>query len=112
MKIGIHSRKSDWYKYLKPKRLTLKHNPPIYKWLIWYIALDKKEYSKLKNKKGQNTFVYCPICDNELISSNSIVKDTDYVYYKCKNCGHEGEFYFDAPCPILVKEGYNGRTNK
>lgn len=104
MIIGIHSRKSDWYKYLKPKRLTLKHNPPIYKWLIWYIALDKKEYQELQHKRGQNTFIYCPKCDTELISSNSFVKDTDYVYCRCRNCGTESKWDFDAPCPILIKE--------
>lgn len=38
MKIGIHKAKhlnSEWYHFIKPKRLTLKSNPPIYKWLFW-----------------------------------------------------------------------------
>lgn len=39
MKIGIHRaryRHSQWYYYLIPKRITLKCNPPLYKWL-WFI---------------------------------------------------------------------------
>lgn len=24
-----------WYRYWLPKRLTLKHNPPIYRFLFW-----------------------------------------------------------------------------
>lgn len=31
-----------WYQYWFPRRLTLKSNPPIYKWLWWYISLDKE----------------------------------------------------------------------
>lgn len=38
IKAGIHKAKylnSEWYNYLLPRRLTLKKNPPIYKWLFW-----------------------------------------------------------------------------
>ena len=42
-------------------------------------------------------------------SSNSFVKDTDYVYYKCSNCGYESKWDFDFLTPILIdnkeKEG-------
>jgi hypothetical protein len=24
-----------WYRYLRPRRLTLASNPPIYRWLVW-----------------------------------------------------------------------------
>lgn len=36
-KIGIHANKKIWYKYIIPKRLTLKQNPPIYRWtfFVW-----------------------------------------------------------------------------
>ena len=40
MKIQIHKQKcchSLWY-YIIPKRLTLKCNPTIYKWLWWVIG--------------------------------------------------------------------------
>lgn len=41
MVIGIHKTKykhSQWYYYIIPKRLTLKCNPPIYKWLCFVIG--------------------------------------------------------------------------
>jgi len=55
-------------------------------------------------KKKQNTFCYCPKCNNELISSNSFIKDTDFVYYKCNKCGQESKWDFDFPVPILVEK--------
>ena len=45
MKIGIHKaryRHSQWY-YIIPKRLTLKSNPAIYKWLWFVIDLSKED---------------------------------------------------------------------
>jgi hypothetical protein len=27
-----------WYNYIIPKRITVKSNPPIYKWLWWNFA--------------------------------------------------------------------------
>lgn len=36
--VSIHNAKylkSEWYNYIKPRRLTLDQNPPVYKWLIW-----------------------------------------------------------------------------
>lgn len=49
----------------------------------------------------QKTFVFCT-CNNELTSTNSFVKDTDLVYYKCSECGEESRWDFDAPCPIKI----------
>lgn len=34
MRIVI-ARYGKWWAYLLPRRLTLKHNPPIYRWL-WF----------------------------------------------------------------------------
>lgn len=45
VKIGIHKAKyrhSQWYYYIVPRRLTLKCNPPLYKWL-WFIFDFSKE---------------------------------------------------------------------
>lgn len=41
IKIGRHKlyNKKVW-RYLLPKRLTLKSNPPIYKWLWWFISIE------------------------------------------------------------------------
>lgn len=46
LKIGIHRAKyyhSQWYYYIIPRRLTLKCNPPIYKWLWFVIGCEKGE---------------------------------------------------------------------
>lgn len=47
LKIGIHRVKyhhSQWYYYIIPRRLTLKCNPPIYKWLWFVISYEKGFY--------------------------------------------------------------------
>lgn len=62
---------------------------------------EKKKFEYKQLKKGQYNFCYCE-CGNELISSNSFLKDTDFVYYKCSKCGKITKWDFDAPCPIFV----------
>lgn len=56
-----------------------------------------------KKKEKQTTFCYCPVCKNELISSDSFVSDKEVVTYKCTKCGIVSEWDFDAPAPILLK---------
>ncbi len=55
MKIQIHSIKSIWYKYLWPKRLTIRSNPVIYRWL-WFVWSKKdkrkEEVLTLKDLSG------------------------------------------------------------
>ena len=54
--------------------------------------------------KNQNTFCYCPICKNELCSTNSFVSDTEKgVTYKCSRCRCESLWYFDTPAPFIMK---------
>lgn len=101
MKLSRNKVDNRWYRYIIPKQLT--KTLPLYRWLFWNISLDKAEYREVLHKKGQNTFVYCPHCDNELISSNSFVEDTDYVYYKCSACNTESKWDFDFICPILCE---------
>ncbi len=53
LKIGIHRAKyyhSQWYYYIIPKRLTLKCNPPIYKWLCFVIGYERGKRD-VKNKR-------------------------------------------------------------
>lgn len=38
MNIQRHSNQSIWNKYIFPKRLTFKSNPPIYRWLFWVFS--------------------------------------------------------------------------
>lgn len=33
--IQLHSNQYRWWHYWRPRRLTLRHNPPIYRWLFW-----------------------------------------------------------------------------
>ena len=63
-----------------------------------------KIFNLFKKKNKQTTFCYCPNCGNELISSNSFVKDEYYVCYKCSKCGKETKWIFDTPVPILIKD--------
>ena len=67
---------------------------------------ERQKFEEKQLKKGQTCFCYCD-CGNELISSNSLIKDTDFVYFKCSKCGHESKWDFDTPCPILIKESDN-----
>lgn len=46
MTICVHKAKyyhNSWYYYIIPRRITLKCNPPIYKWLWFVIGFDKRE---------------------------------------------------------------------
>jgi len=53
----------------------------------------------------QRTFCYCPLCQNELISSNSFVSDEDVVTYKCAKCLLVSRWDFDSsPMPMLVRD--------
>ena len=58
---------------------------------------------KMKIKR-QYTFIYCCNCHNELISSNSFVKDEDgIVTYKCSKCGLVKKYDFiHYPVPIRI----------
>ena len=64
---------------------------------------EKQKFEEKQLKKGQSCFCYCG-CGNELISSNSLIKDTDFVYCKCSKCGKKSKWDFDCPCPVLLNE--------
>ena len=44
---------------------------------------------RMFGKKKQTTLVYCPKCNNELVKNGDLIKDTNFVYYKCSKCGEE-----------------------
>lgn len=108
MDIHIHKAKykyNSWYYYLLPRRITLLSSPPIYKWLFWVIRLNKQEYEKILHKKGQNTFIYCPRCDLELISSHShLYSKNGLEIFKCRQCYIKSNWDFTTPVPILVEK--------
>ena len=58
-------------------------------------------------KQGQKTFIYCPKCNMELISSESRIEGTVPMpseHYRCTNCYTLTEWDFDSPTPILVED--------
>lgn len=70
------------------------------------MALSMKEKIKqwyLMRFKKQRTFIYCPKCHNELISSDSFVEDKGgIVKYKCEKCGNISFWDFiHYPIPYL-----------
>jgi transcription elongation factor Elf1 len=56
--------------------------------------------------RKQNTYCYCPNCNQELVSSNSFVSDNHgIVTYNCCNCKTTSKWDFClAPVPLLIKE--------
>jgi hypothetical protein len=58
----------------------------------------------------QYTFCYCPECRNELCGSRGVLDETSYVkhfddhtvHYRCKKCGLETRWFFDAPVPFML----------
>lgn len=40
MIMSIHHNWKMWYKYICPRRLTVKTNPAIYRWLIFVIKIN------------------------------------------------------------------------
>lgn len=65
----------------------------------------KMKFELFKKKKRQTTFIYCMKCNNELVSSDSFVKDENgIVTYKCDRCGNVAQYDFiHYPVPLLVK---------
>lgn len=52
--------------------------------------------------KKQTTFCYCPQCNKDLVSSNSLVSDKEEVIFQCYYCRCISYWDFDiAPVPIL-----------
>ena len=94
-----------WYQDLKPKRLTptLSKRPVIIGWLSHIFYFEKPI-------KDQTTFIYCPDCRLELISTNSFVEEySDHICkFKCNNCGRESIWDFNPPTPILLEGDKHG----
>lgn len=59
-----------------------------------------------KRKEKQRTFCYCPKCNNELISSKSLISDDNLVIFKCTECQTVSEWLFETPVPILITYRY------
>jgi len=62
-----------------------------------------------KKNNSQRTFIYCPHCKNELVSSNSIIRDVyvhDYnvVHYRCSECSFNSYWNLDHPAIFQVDD--------
>lgn len=53
-------------------------------------------------KPRKTTWVWCPICHEDLTENNSFLENTKLVYYRCSNCHTKSSWDFDAPAPILI----------
>ena len=88
-----------WYKDLIPKRMNpkMKGRETIIGWLGHIFYFEKN--------KEQKTFIYCPICRTELISTNSYIgsDENNLEHFKCSVCRAHTEWSFDEPCPVLIK---------
>lgn len=52
MKICIMCEQRGWWRYLLPKRLTLVHNPRMFRWLFWGITFrDYELFSACKRAR-------------------------------------------------------------
>lgn len=64
-----------------------------------------KDIFDIKSKNlSSRTYCWCPNCNHDLVGNKSFIDDEDYIYFKCKNCGHESAWDFDLPCPEPVEQ--------
>lgn len=55
-------------------------------------------------KTRQTTFCWCPECGVDLCSQKtSLVRDDEFVEYRCECCGCESDWLFDAPVPLMAR---------
>lgn len=68
-----------------------------------YLVAIIQDWRIRHRKPKQTCFVYCPMCRNELVSSDSFVEDKDgIVKYKCDKCGNISFWDFiHYPVPYL-----------
>lgn len=94
-----------WYKQLKPRFINpkMKGRPRIIGWLGFIF------YNEKHLKEEQTTYVYCPRCHTELISTNSYYGQDEkgLEHFKCTICKTHSIWDFDTPTPVLIdKEEY------
>ena len=63
----------------------------------------KDLFSKLV-KKSNKSYIFCPVCGNELLHKEDcfIDKVNDISTFKCNECFCESDWYMDSPVPIRV----------
>jgi len=65
----------------------------------------KRYFHKCKTNDKQFVFIFCPMCDKELIRSKSkwIFTHSETYKFTCNECGTITNWLFDPPVPILIK---------
>jgi len=98
--------------YYKFKIWRLKQDIDYYTYTTGQIPTQKQKelnhYMRKLNHYNQKLFLYCPLCWNELIGSDSFVSNEELVTYKCSKCLLVSRWNFDiAPVPVLIKDVNN-----
>lgn len=67
------------------------------------MGVVRKILKKFKKPK-QYTFIYCPKCNNEMVSNGHTIEDNDgIIKYKCSQCGNISFWDFaHFPVPYLI----------
>lgn len=67
------------------------------------MGVVRKILKKFKKPK-QYTFIYCPKCNNEMVSNGHAIEDNDgIIKYKCSQCGNISFWDFaHFPVPYLI----------
>jgi formate dehydrogenase maturation protein FdhE len=78
--------------------------------LLWAINDAVKDMEKEDTVTCE---CYCPYCRNALVSNNCFLsEDQDGVIsFRCNLCRKYSLWLFDAPVPILLKEGSDEKNN-
>lgn len=67
-----------------------------------------KLIKKYREKKGQKTFIYCPMCNTEMISNGNFIEDREgIVEYECSKCGCVSFWDFSFLPPYLITQILN-----
>ena len=82
--------------YIIPKRLTLEHNPPVYKWLWWYYA-PPYEFPPKK----------CPKCGNGPKKTWTYTTDlTEEMWCWCDHCGYSPYYPTEGKVVDICSNGF------
>ena len=98
--VKIHKAKyihSQWYYHFIPRRLTLKSNHGIYKWLFWVFSKKVKTGNNFKCLGGDdctlNYVLQCQDCKTIVVDDHS--NDFTLTNWKCPVCVKQKCFGFE-----------------
>lgn len=70
--------------------------------------LDYKDWDGNINKYVSGTFIFCPICNKEMLNEDdSLTRDGGDEYtLKCIKCNHVSDWFMTPQTPIMLPRGY------